>query len=579
RLEEGALFFDYDLDGDYDLFTVYSASNIGVQIWESYGDGTFFQAEKDIVDSPYIGLDLGESAEDWDNDGDIDFTTRQVFRRNMLIEEGKRHFKVATHDIPASHLTSATPAWGDWDKDGDLDCALGNWLSTGHFYENILYGPATPAADRRYVRVRAQRDSATLEDGLETDYGASVELTLLNVSDNLRRRKFTASSHGYLNQNEYTLHFALPADPAPADASEDVRFDVAVDFPRFPSGAIWRVDKHVNPALGNINLATLRDREIRVFRSGRVTLNGCELVPDPARPILRATTTGGLALPTPTVALPAPVPAPGPDHFVGLDFDTLPATEPMRLCEILLDGQLDAAVACTGGAGFNVALWDVTNAAAPVRIDASARATSTRNRRSFFRADVVLEPRRHYRLVARVTQLRGSPASERFDHDDLNVLGGLSYPDTDPCSGLAVVQAVADPTQVYLAIRFSPELGSAWLDLGNGHAGTSGVPLLEGHGVPRAGSPVGLTLDHARPGSPVMIVVGRDLSCTPLYGGVLVPALDLSIGGLLTDPLGRLFLHGPWPGGVAQVYFQAWILDPGASQGHAASNALAATTR
>ena len=56
-LEEGAAFLDYDLDGDQDLFVVYS-SVPGATIWENRGDGSFFQAENGIIDSPFVGLDL-----------------------------------------------------------------------------------------------------------------------------------------------------------------------------------------------------------------------------------------------------------------------------------------------------------------------------------------------------------------------------------------------------------------------------------------------------------------------------------------------------------------------------------------
>jgi hypothetical protein len=135
RLDEGAMFFDYDLDGDYDLAIVYTSG--GVKIWESFGDGNFFDVEAGVIQNPGAGLDLGMSAEDWDNDGDIDFSTRHVFRRNMLVEQGIRHFAVATLDIPIEHRSSATPAWGDWDGDGDLDCC--RWREGG----------VTAYADRR----------------------------------------------------------------------------------------------------------------------------------------------------------------------------------------------------------------------------------------------------------------------------------------------------------------------------------------------------------------------------------------------------------------------------------------------
>ena len=168
-LDEGAMFFDYDLDGDQDLVVVYTGP--GVRIWENRGDGTFFDSQAEI-NAPQDGMNLGMSAEDWDNDGDIDFTTRHVFRRNMWAEGQGRKFRVATHSLPAGHISSATPAWADWDADGDLDCALGNWGTDGWLYENSTYTSDTPPEARRHVRVRVVRDSPLAARGLESEYGA-----------------------------------------------------------------------------------------------------------------------------------------------------------------------------------------------------------------------------------------------------------------------------------------------------------------------------------------------------------------------------------------------------------------------
>ena len=132
-----------------------------------------------MIDQHQTGLGFGLSIADWDQDGDLDFTTRQVFRRNQLIETGTRHFTVATHNIDPDHINSATPTWADWDRDGDLDCGIGNSGSDGYFYENVLYGPQTPRDERRALRVKPVRDSELVPAGLETEYGAVVEVRIL----------------------------------------------------------------------------------------------------------------------------------------------------------------------------------------------------------------------------------------------------------------------------------------------------------------------------------------------------------------------------------------------------------------
>jgi hypothetical protein len=445
-LDEGAAFADYDLDGDLDLLIVYSFAP-GTTIWESRGDGTFFQAEPGIVDSPMIGLDLGLSAEDWDNDGDVDFTTRQVFRRNMLIETGQRHFIVATHSIPAGHITSATPAWGDWDHDGDLDCALGNWLENGRFYENDTYVPKMPVKERRFVRVRPLRDSTTVSGGLETEYGAAVEVRVLSDDDGWRRRKFVSSAGGYLNQNEYALTFGLEG------SGTHVAIDVAVDFPAPEGLGIWRVDEHVNPKLAGLEPWLLASREIEVFRSGDVRIDNV-LYPKAAgaSPLL-ATSAGGLVRPSVNGPLSAPAQAPFADWFVGLALGTRYATQPTLIRELLVDGQLAPGSSCAGA--FNIALWDVTSGASPQLVQSLQASTSPRNHRTSVPWTSVLAPGREYRLVARMASFRPTPISGALQQGELTVHGGLLYVDPMPCTGTAVVAAPVDATNVYLAVRFA----------------------------------------------------------------------------------------------------------------------------
>jgi VCBS repeat protein len=443
-LDEGAAFFDYDLDGDQDLFIVYTQR--GVRVWESRGDGTFFAATG-LVDEPFTGLDLGLSAEDWDMDGDVDFTTRQVFRRNRFVEDGERHFTVATHAIPSTHLTSATPAWGDWDKDGDLDCALGNWQSVGHFYQNTLWDAALPAEQKPYLRVRVAHDDPAVPRGLETEYGATVELVL--HGDPHRRQKFVASGHGYLNQNEYALCFALPPGPDPAAPAAGLVCDVVVDFPSRASRGVLRVDRAVNPALGAIGVVSLAERELTVFRSGRVLLDGVEHAPRTDFGARLFATGGGLALADPELGLPKPELNAGHGRWVGIELTT-PRARRVQVKELVLDAQLAPA------APFNLALWDVTDPEHPQRVLAAARETSSRNRRTSLPFEATLEPARVYRCVAAVVEQRILPVSGPHARRGLELKGGLAFLDLYPESGKEVARAELEPG-VALALRYVDE--------------------------------------------------------------------------------------------------------------------------
>lgn len=119
-----------------------------------------------------------------------------------------------------------------------------------------------------------------------------------------------------------------------------------------------------------------------------------------------------------------------------------------------------------------------------------------------------------------------------------------------------------------------------WVDLGQPLAGGAGLPLLAGDGALATGEPMALTLAGAAPVAPATLVVGLSEQPQPFKGGVLVPALDLLVGPLVTDAQGLVVLSTDWPAGVpagTTFHFQHWIVDGGAPKGLAASNALRAT--
>jgi len=263
---------------------------------------------------------------------------------------------------------------------------------------------------------------------------------------------FVASSHGYLNQNEYALHFALPPGPEPGAPLAGRVFDLVVDFPGRPARGLLRIDPQVNPALGGLVLAELQEREISVFRSGKVWIDGIEYPPAPGGFALRLRETGGgLVRPDPALALAEPEPAPGPAHWEGLE---LQARGGARLSELLLDAQLAAPPA---DGDFNLVLWDVTDRLHPVRLFAANERTSPRNRRSTFPLELVLEEGRVYRCAARVSELRPSLLRSVEPEDVLAAKGGLSFEDPEPETGKRLVDAALQPASV-LALRYAPVL-------------------------------------------------------------------------------------------------------------------------
>ncbi len=116
-----------------------------------------------------------------------------------------------------------------------------------------------------------------------------------------------------------------------------------------------------------------------------------------------------------------------------------------------------------------------------------------------------------------------------------------------------------------------------WTEDGAGLAGTFGVSSLSGKGLVGAGAPATLMLQYALPGAISTLVAGRSKAQLPLKGGVLVPAPEILLPGLVVDDQGALSLSFTWPMGLLpgfDLWLQIWIADPSGPQGFSASNGL-----
>jgi len=115
-----------------------------------------------------------------------------------------------------------------------------------------------------------------------------------------------------------------------------------------------------------------------------------------------------------------------------------------------------------------------------------------------------------------------------------------------------------------------------WTDLGQGLAGTSGVPQLTGNGSLIAGAAIQWSLASAKGSTTAWFVAGFSQIQLPLLGGTLVPALDVlipvSTSGLGTASLSA-GLSKSLPSGQ-EITAQVWLQDPAGPAGWAASNAI-----
>ena len=140
---------DYDNDGDFDVL-VTNTLNQNNALFRNDGNFTFTRITDGVlVNDP--GYNSVSGWGDYDNDGDIDmfitqayvppgFTQKVVNRlyRNMLSETGNASFeKITAGEIVSDSGYSYGFAWGDYDKDGDLDIAVANTF--GESQKSALY--------------------------------------------------------------------------------------------------------------------------------------------------------------------------------------------------------------------------------------------------------------------------------------------------------------------------------------------------------------------------------------------------------------------------------------------------------
>ena len=206
---------DYDRDGDFDLF-VTNFSHDNNSLYENNGRGFFIDASfsSTLGRASISSLGWGTGFFDYDNDGDDDLFvanghvypavdrrdlgTRYAQRNHLFENRDGAFVEIGAASGPglAVEKSSRGSAFGDLDNDGDLDIVVVNIDDTPTLLRN------DGGNRHNYLMVRLL--------GTEGNTDAIGARVAVSVGGEVQMREVRAGT-GYLSQNDLRLHFGLGA--------------------------------------------------------------------------------------------------------------------------------------------------------------------------------------------------------------------------------------------------------------------------------------------------------------------------------------------------------------------------------
>lgn len=149
----GSIFFDYDKDGDQDLFLTHDHAEPSL-LYQNDGTGHFIEVSE-AANANVQGLGMGVDIGDINQDGYSDIYITNLFKNTLLLNKGDGTFE----NISASAgIEDYGMGWGttfiDFDRDGWVDIYVAN-DSEFSPYPNVLY---RNQGDNTFLAVELQKD-------------------------------------------------------------------------------------------------------------------------------------------------------------------------------------------------------------------------------------------------------------------------------------------------------------------------------------------------------------------------------------------------------------------------------------
>jgi hypothetical protein len=162
---------DWDNDGDLDL----AVGNDGQANQVYVNDGGSLALGWESSDAQ---ASRSVAWGDWDDDGDLDLAVGNYRQALQVYTNDSGNLALAWEDTANSKTTSV--AWGDWDNDGDLDLAVGNSGQPNRVYENDAGALACePAASLGWIQTGGTEDTRSVAWG-DWDGDGDLDLAVGN---------------------------------------------------------------------------------------------------------------------------------------------------------------------------------------------------------------------------------------------------------------------------------------------------------------------------------------------------------------------------------------------------------------